>query len=365
MEPQVPPKGLLALLRREAQHFFTMARSDRPWHMPIAAAAATGFPLLTGAYFGHMDYGQASSLGGLIFLYLSNTPLASRMVTLMVCAFGMTACYTLGVISHFVPVLMMPVLAGMAILVLMISRFYGLGMPGGLFFIMAASIGAYSPLGILEVPLHVGLVSMGSLLACLIAFFYSLYDLRTRPPGPVPERPAPSFDFLVFDPVVIGLFVGVSLALAQLFQLHNAYWVPVSCLAVIQGVSLRAVWNRQIHRLVGTALGLALAWGLLMLPLDPWSLSLIMMGLTLIIETLVVRHYAFAVVFITPLTILLVEAAQLGRGGSPALLIEARLFDTVLGCLVGLVGGYCLHSPRFRSVGRQALRRVIPERLLP
>lgn len=32
--------------------------------------------------------------------------------------------------------------------------------------------------------------------------------------------------------------------------------------------------------------------------------------------------------------------------------------DTVLGCTVGLVGGLCLHSPRFRAmVGRQ-LRRL-------
>jgi hypothetical protein len=40
----------------------------------------------------------------------------------------------------------------------------------------------------------------------------------------------------------------------------------------------------------------------------------LMMALSFIIEVLVVRHYGLAVVFITPLTILLAEAATLGHG---------------------------------------------------
>ena len=53
-------------------------------------------PLLIGAYFDPMDYGLVSSLGGLVFLYLPNTPLSHRMVTQMACAFAMTACCTPG-----------------------------------------------------------------------------------------------------------------------------------------------------------------------------------------------------------------------------------------------------------------------------
>jgi uncharacterized membrane protein YccC len=163
--------------------------------------------------------------------------------------------------------------------------------------------------------------------------------------------------------VVIGVFVGISLALAQLLQLERPYWVPVSCLAVIQGASLRAVWNRQLHRVLGTSIGLLLSWGLLLLPLDRWSISLTMMILTFVIEVAVVRHYGFAAIFITPLTILLAEAATLGSG-SPAALIEARFFDTVLGCLVGLAGGICLHNLRFREVVGRQMRRLIPARLV-
>jgi uncharacterized membrane protein YccC len=350
-----------AAMRAELLHLTTINTSDRRWQMPFAAALASGLPLLVGAYFDRMDYGLISSLGGLVFLYLPDTPLSHRMVSLMACAFAMSACYALGVMSHFFPPLMMPVLVFTTILVTMLCRFYNFGPPGSLFFIMAASIGAYSPGEVSQVPLKVGLLTMGCLLACLIAFFYSVYTLRLRPSKPVTPLPPPTFDFVVFDSVVIGMFVGISLALAQALQLEKAYWVPVSCLAVIQGMSLRAVWNKQMHRVVGTGIGLLVAWGLLMLPLDKWSISLIMTVLAFVIETAVVRHYGFAVIFITPLTILLAEAATLGQGAA-AILIQARFVDTVLGCIVGLIGGVCLHSSRFRGVAGRRMRRLIPSR---
>jgi uncharacterized membrane protein YccC len=351
------------LIRTELRHLTTIHASDRVWQMPFAAALASGLPLLVGAYFNRMDYGLVSSLGGLVFLYLPGTPLYHRMVLLMACAFGMAACYALGVMSHFYPPLMMPVLVFTSILVTMVCRFYGLGPPGSLFFIMAASIGAYSPAGLPDLPLMVGLITMGCLQACLIGFFYSLYILRIQAPKPVAPLPKPTFDFVVFDSVVIGVFVGISLALAQALHLQKAYWVPVSCLAVIQGASLRAVWNKQLQRVLGTGIGLLVSWALLLLPLDKWSISLLMMALTFIIEVSVVRQYAFAAVFITPLTILLAEAATLGHGSASAL-VEARFFDTVLGCLVGLAGGICLHSPRFRDVMGRQMRRLVPSRLV-
>lgn len=354
-------QSFVQLARTEMQHLIAVQQTDRRWQMPVAAALASGLPLLVGAYFGHLEYGLVSSLGGLIFLYLPNSPLQHRMVLLMACAFGMAACYTLGILSHFVPPLMVPILVFTSILVTMVSRFYGLGPPGSLFFIMTASIGAYSPIQILDLPLRVGLLTLGCLLACLIAFFYSLYILRLEAPGPVPPLPPATFEFVVFDSVIIGVFVGISLLLAQLLQLERPYWVPVSCLAVIQGASLRAVWNKQLQRVLGTTVGLLVAWALLLQPLNEWTIPLAMMALTFIVEMTVVRHYGFAVIFITPLTILLAEAATLGQHMVPAELVHSRFYDTLLGCAVGLAGGICLHSPAFRRVVGGWMRRLMPQ----
>jgi hypothetical protein len=80
-----------SLVRAELQHLGTINRSDRRWQMPFCAALASGLPLLIGAWFDHLDYGLVSSLGGLVFIYAPNTPLSHRMVSLMACAFGMSA----------------------------------------------------------------------------------------------------------------------------------------------------------------------------------------------------------------------------------------------------------------------------------
>lgn len=332
--------------------------------MPFAAALSSGLPIAVGAYFDHMNYGLVSSLGGIVFLYLPATSLPHRMVTLMACSFGIAACYALGIMSHLVTPVMVPVLAFIAVLATMVCRLYRIGPPGSLFFIMAAAIGAYSPVDVLLVAQYVGLLTMGCLLAGLIALVYSVHILRLRAPQPVTPLPPATFDNVVLEPVIIGAFVGIALALGQALALPRPYWVPVSCLAVIQGMSLRAVWNRQVHRVAGTAFGLLVSWGLLALPLEKWSIFVIMTSLTFVIETMVVRHYGVAVIFITPLTIFLAEAAGFDPGSATAL-IQARFIDTVLGSLVGLMGGICLHSPRFRDGASRQIRRLIPARMLP
>ena len=349
-----------ARARVEYRNLLTVQASDRRWQMPFAAALASGLPLFIGAWFGRLDYGLVSSLGGLVFLYTPQTEMAQRMLTLMACAFGMIACYALGIISHFYPPAIILVLSFLTMVVTMLCRFYRIGPPGNIFFIMAAAIGAYSPAAVLDVPLRVGLLSLGVVLACIIAFAYSVYMLVRRLQTPAPHQPPPPFDYVVFDALVIGVVVGVSLVLASAFGLDRPYWVPVSCLAVISGVSLRAVWTKQVHRIVGTMLGLLLAWVLLLLPHDPWLLAALMTVLTFIIEMAVVRHYGFAVIFITPLTIFLAEAASIGTAGglTTAELIQARLFDIILGSVVGLIGGAGLYMPAIRNRLEPALHRL-------
>jgi uncharacterized membrane protein YccC len=177
-------------------------------------------------------------------------------------------------------------------------------------------------------------------------------------PAPSP-RQDPEFDHVVVDSVVIGGFVGLSLLVAHGLQLDRPYWVPVSCLAIIQGASLRAAWTRQLHRIIGTAAGLLVFLGIAQVPLGPWGVACVVTALALVIETLIVRHYGLATVFITPLTILLAEAGQ-ESVMAPQGLMQARLVDTVVGAVLGLAGAACLHSPRFRAAVGAGLRRLLP-----
>lgn len=357
--------GLITQLKNrlvtEWEHLTRINKTDRLWQMPVAAAVAAGLPLWIGAYLGHLEYGLVSSLGGMTFLYLPRTNMAHRMLHVMAAGFGMTSCYTLGLLSHFVPLAQVPMIIFVVTLVTMTVRVYAIAPPGAMFFVMAAAIGAYTPASFDDVPLLVGLLAMGCVLAVLIAFFYSLLILRTYPPRTVSPNPTPTFDAMVFDPVMIALFTGLSMAMAEMLAFEKAYWVPISCMVVVQEASLRAVWNRHIQRIVGTGIGIGLAACIFLLPLSIWLLCLIMMVLVFIIEFMVVRHYGFAAIFFTPLAILLAEAAHLGQG-SPWPMMEARFFDTVLGCVIGLLGGICIHHPEFRRRLGAPLRKMIPVR---
>lgn len=278
------------------------------------------------------------------------------MATLMAAAFAMIACYALGQVSQLVPVARGPIIALVAVLVMMACRYYRVVPPAALFFVMAAAIGAYAPGVITDVPVKLGVFALGSIGAVVIGFFYSAHILRFRDPLPSVPPPEDLLDEVVIEPLLIGLFVGLSLAAAQLLALDKPYWVPISCLAVIQGVTLRAVWNRQVHRIVGTIIGLGLTWLLVSYAADPWAIAAAVIVLTFCIETAIVRHYAFAAIFITPMTILLAEASTLGQSSSSAL-INARLVDTVVGCLFGLIGGICIHNASLRQFIRRIMRR--------
>lgn len=350
---------LKALARRELTELTTVHRSDRPWQMPLAAALASGLPLVVAAHFDRMAEGVIASLAGLVFLYLPATPLHHRMIALVACAFGMTACYAVGLLSHFVSYGAIPLLTLTAILVTAICRYYRLAPPGSLFFIMTAAIGAYSPGSLADAPYRLGIFTLGSIGACGVAFLYSLYILHKRPPSPAPPTPEFDLDFVWTNAVVAGLFVGLSLLAAHALALPKAYWVPVSCLAVMQGLSIRAAWNRQVHRILGTAIGLALTWILLHATISSWTIAATLIVLTFLIETAVVRHYGFAAIFITPLTILLAEAPTLGQTSSETL-IQARFLDTLLGAVIGFAGAACLHNPAIRQHIGGWIRRFLP-----
>lgn len=353
--------GFRRILAEEWRQLASLNRSDRPWEMPAAAALASGLPIFAGAASGELGLGVAGSLGGLVFLHLPATRLSHRMAWLMACAFGMTGCHALGLLGHMFPPLLVPLLTLVAMLVTMVCRFYAAPPPGSLFFVMAAAIGAYSPAQGRAALAQVGALALGTVLAVLIAFVYSLWIVsRHGVPAPRP-LPRPDFDFVVVDSVVIGGFVGLSLVAAHALQLDRPYWVPVSCMAIIQGASLRAAWTRQLHRILGTAVGLLVFLGIAQLSLGPWGVAVMLTLLTLVIETLVVRHYGLATAFITPLTILLAEAGQ-GVSMAPERLMQARLVDTVVGAVIGLAGAVCLHSPRLRARVGAALRRLGPAR---
>jgi uncharacterized membrane protein YccC len=349
-----------ALAQQEIRHLTTFNASSRPWQLALAVALAAGIPLLIGAAFGHMEHGLVSSLGGMAMLYTPGTSLQQRMGVVMACAMGMTTCFALGLMAAFHPLLLIPVITLVTVLVTLVCRIYGVNPPGSLFFVMASAIAAYTPFSLMELPFRVGLVVLGGIVACGIAFLYSVYILRVQgTQAGVPAAVPPALEDIGPDAVIVGLAVGLSLVAAHALQMNRPYWVPVSCLAVVQGGSLRMVWNKQVQRVLGTAVGLGLAWLLLSVPMNAWQICATMIALYFTIEMLVVRHYGLAMVFITPLTLYLADVGA-GTQASAEALIASRFWDIALGSAFGLLGGWFIHHRKSRGLLLRGLMALWP-----
>lgn len=345
------------ILQREAKLFFQLKKSERLWHIPVLASVCTGLPLLIGYYLGRLDYGTLACLGGLVMLYMPSTTLENRMLTLLVCAFGFIMSFTVGIAFSFNHYLSAAVLGVYAFGVNWLTNYFRLSPPGNFFFIMIASMASCMPFDLPAIPTKVGLLALGTMGGVIFAMLYSLYIVQQHPdkmrdPGLRKRHYTNSTESLI-----MGVFIAISLLAGHISGLDNPYWIPISCLAIMQGLNVVQVGQRSFHRIVGTFIGMGFSWLLLQLNLSTLQVCISIIVLQFIIEILVVRHYALAVIFITPMTVFLVELSR-GAGIDPNRVIASRFLDIFIGSLIGVVGGWLLHNQKLHQKAERQLRKT-------
>lgn len=323
------------------------------------AAITISSPIFVGVLFGQLALGIQASLGAMIVL---NIPISGslwrRQVTMLLCGLAMSASFGLGLLAQNAPLFRLPIFAIVTFALVVSGRYWRLPPPAGLFMMMAAAIALFMPVPLSQVIAKVGIVAAGSSFAFLMALLYNRLIMTARPKSseenPKAKRAIGYDPALLTESIIVTSFVVLALAAALLLDLSHPYWVPVSCFIIMQGMQLRTMWIKQLHRLIGTAVGIIVAWFLLSLSLSPIGVAIAIFLMMFWIETMVVRHYGLAVLIITPLTIFIAEFG----GGHPAQgagylvyqnLISARLLDTALGCLIALLGGLFMHSKHIRQ----------------
>lgn len=346
-----------SLFLKELKSFFELKKTERLWHIPVLASLCVGIPLLIGYFTNRLEYGLLASTSGLVILHLPTTTVARRMITLLACSFGFMISYTIGLIFSFNPIISALVIGIFSVAVHWIVRYFEMKPPSSFFFIMLASVASCMPFDPVQIPTRVGLVGMGAMLACLLAFVYSLYITQKYPPkDEVITVKKVNFSNFV-ESLIIGAFMALSLLVGHLLKLQNPYWLPISCAAVLQGMSLHQVWQRSVQRILGTFVGLGLTWLLLKLQMNELGICLSIMGLQFMIEMLIVRHYGLAVIFMTPLTIFLAEASH-AMSISPDTLIQARWLDITLGSIIGGIAAFFLYHRKIRARTEQQIRKT-------
>ena len=156
-------------------------------------------------------------------------------------------------------------------------------------------------------------------------------DLRRRPGLDLAALRDPRV-WLTVTQNVVGVLLAGGIALA--FGIGHAYWAVVSLVAVIPPAGAAHSLSRAWHRVLGTAVGVVVT-GLILWP-DPaaWVLVLVVAVAQFGAEVFVGRHYGTALVFITPLALVV---AHLGQPVPVETLLVDRLVETVLGCAAGIL----------------------------
>ena len=178
----------------------------------------------------------------------------------------------------------------------------------------------------------------------------AIIDARAALAGTVPARPAlrtwpglrPQLAAAVRRHSVvlpaaarIGVAVAVGVGLGRALGLGHAYWMGLTVAAVLQGSNLVITRSRVWQRVLGTVLGVGLAFALLGWHPPLWVAVLVAALAQVAVELVISTHYGLAVVGITVLALVLfhIGAPQEDLGAA----IGARLLDTALGAGLALL----------------------------
>ncbi|MGJ0182454.1 FUSC family protein [Corynebacterium glyciniphilum] len=120
---------------------------------------------------------------------------------------------------------------------------------------------------------------------------------------------------------------------ASLTGIASPYWAQVAAVVPLSAPRHRQQVERGLHRIVGTVLGVGVAAFLLSFPSQPWQIVVWVVVMQFLAELFVLRNYSLALVFITPLALLMVFLAHPQPIGT---LLGARIAETVIGSAVGI-----------------------------
>lgn len=146
----------------------------------------------------------------------------------------------------------------------------------------------------------------------------------------------------------VGAASAIAGAAGAALGIERAYWIVAAAVVVLhQGLDWTRTLQRGVERIAGTLVGLGLAGLILMLGPEGLWVAGILAALQFIIEMLVVRNYALAVVFITAVALIIASGGRTDIDVGH--LLSMRGLDTVIGCLIGL-GVHGLTAPRRAAV---------------
>lgn len=133
-----------------------------------------------------------------------------------------------------------------------------------------------------------------------------------------------------FTATRLGLAAAIAGIASEGLGLGHPYWsILTATLVLHQWTDRLTTTLRALRRAVGTVLGLAVVLLVAWIDPAPWPMVAIILACIFGMCLLLPVNYALAIVFVTPMALLSIEAT--GHGGTIADLLHDRLFETLLG----------------------------------
>lgn len=339
---------------RTLRELTAVTPSPGSWVAATQAMLAVVLPAVVFTAAGAASLGLLASFGALVVMYLSGRSRRERAAKLPVIAAGFVLGSLLGILTGDSLTASLLAIGAVAIAFSFLSLAFDVGPPGAIFPVLTTG-----SMGQLTAPASSGGAAMdpGVVLATIVVGILAGYAAVVAPLlVPAVRRrdalaPADHGWTFTFTPesarILARLTVGILLALlvSAALGLHHAAWVLLAVLGILQkDADVHRGTIRMAQRVLGTALGGALA--LLFLLWTPERLALLTIVGVLVFGfvALVRRNLLFALMLVTPMALLLVT------GGDRDRLLEsvlARVGDTAIGAVVAvLVLGAALLSRR-------------------
>ncbi|WP_207453907.1 FUSC family protein [Herbiconiux sp. SYSU D00978] len=324
----------------------------------IRAGISVLVPLLVLLAIGRLEWSLYASFGAFTSLYGRNASYVPRLRMQLTVGALLVASVLLGVLVALVPErawLVVTLGAVWAVLMSVASDVGRWAPPGPMFLVFAFGAVASAPATPDSVPTAFVVATASAVFSVLVGVGGALVAgrprrLLERTPGERASLRAALRDrALVVRAVRFGVAAFLAGALATAVGIGHPYWAMLSAVVPLVAADLSHAVLRASHRVVGTLVGVALALPLLLLHPTGLVAILLVVALQVTAELLVLRNYGLALVFITPLALVMIELAT---DSDPLALARDRAVETVLGCLLALLVAALFALPgRRRAAG--------------
>lgn len=307
----------------------------------VRAGISVLVPLLLLQFLGRPEWSIYAVFGAFTSLYGRERVDRPRVVLQATAGTILSAMVVLGAVVAISPErswLSVPVATVVAIVTTYLSFRQNWHPPGSLFPVFAFSAVAAAP-GTLDAVPVAAAVAGGSALFALAVGNAGALVARVRRTASVAEPNPPiggSTEGMWRQVALSGVGVAVAGGIATASHIGRPYWAMVGAVVPLAAPTVTGQIVRGSHRLIGTFLGLGLSFAVLAPDLSALTLVLVATVLQVGAELFVGRNYALALVFVTPLALLMTEFGSPTPVGE---LVFERGIETLIGVVVGLLVG--------------------------